>query len=567
MSGNWPGCLNETSLLRLLCRWRAKLSRQRDSVQRLSACVRDGVDPVRAIPDTVAGLLPSRRTWLRMGRPERLRQGEVRALEVAIFRSALRDLARPPREWPLWVRNFKSLVEDVGRLRMSERVCFHPPRLHLIPKGKGSARRCLASFDHVPDRLLLSCAAGYLRSLFDGLMDDCSFAFRKDGAYSYRTAIDEVVRYRRRFAGRRIYVAECDIQSFFDVIDHRVVETAYDGFVQQLEPSRRPDPELRRILRGYLDAFTSRGNLAVSEDPRVVPLRHLVKPLEETDVGRFHPGQRLADLPLGIPQGGALSPLIANLVLHSADRAVRSSGDADLLYIRFCDDIIIMHPDKEKCREALQRYMDALELLKLPIHRLHRRVVYGPDYFEAKSKGPFAWMADDGRLKSAIPWVSFLGVEIRHDGVVRVREASIKKHELRLQKELARYRGAVGRKGCNLKDDSEAARLAILRAFEARVVAMGVGYSTMRRPDIGRFCWAAAFPAVTREGPAGAQMRYLDSLRGHRVASMKKFLGFGPGPLPTRRKGFYGRPYSYYGLLEGVEKYVSYPFGFAYGEW
>ena len=568
MSKTWSEYLNEDALLRLLCRWRAKLSLNRHSVQCLSARLCDGADSVQVLPDALVGLLPTRRHWMRMGQAERRRQGEERALEMTIFRSALRDLARPLREWPSWVWNFKGVLAEVERLRQSAHVHFQQPRLHLIPKGREKERRCLASFTHTPDRLLLSRAACYLRDVFDELMCDCSFAFRKDGAYSYKSAIDEVVRYRRRFVGKRLYVAECDIQSFFDVISHSVVEAAYDGFVQQLEASRRPDPELRRILTAYLDVFTSRGNLAASDDPKVVPFRHLVKSLEKTGLADFYPGQKIDDLPVGIPQGGALSPLIANLVLHSADRAVRSADDSDLLYIRFCDDIIIMHPSKAKCREALQRYMDALELLKLPIHPLRRRVVYGSKYFEDKSKGPFAWTEDDGSLKSAIPWVSFLGVNIRYDGAVCVRRPSVEKHEERLKKELARFRRAVGRSGINLKDDSEAGRLAILRAFEARLVAMGVGYSTMRRPEIGRRCWAAAFPAVTRDGPAGSQLRHLDSVRGHLVASMKKFLGFKPGPLPACAGGYYGRPYSYYGLLEAVERHTSYPLDIsAYGEW
>ncbi|MBK8362805.1 MAG: hypothetical protein IPL24_03750 [Bacteroidetes bacterium] len=55
---------------------------------------------------------------------------------------------------------------------------------------------------------------------------------------------------------------------------------------------------------------------------------------------------------MGIPQGGALSGLIANLVLDFADRKMQSLNDSKLLYVRFCDDMIIIHPSKKKAIEA-----------------------------------------------------------------------------------------------------------------------------------------------------------------------------------------------------------------------
>lgn len=546
------------------------MAAKRHPIQKLSdrLLVQDGAKNTQS-EDLIRKCLPARRKWVRLGSPERQRIGESRIVETTIYRSALRVLNDPNGERAEWTLNWASLLRDVETLRSAEQVVFHPPTLHLKPKGKGVKwRRCLASFDYPADKLLLSRAATYLRDVFDPLMDDGSYAFRKDASYSYKTAIDDLVRYRRQHTDEKLYVAECDIQSFFDVINHQVVLEAYDGFVQQLEDANRPDPQLRKIVEGYLYCFTSRGNLAASEDPKVVPFRHLVKPLEDTGVHRFYPGRDLTDVPLGIPQGGSLSPLIANIVLHSADRAVRSLDDPDLLYMRFCDDIIIVHTNRKKCTEAITHYMQALEMLKLPAHPLKKRFTYGPDYFEMKSKGPFIWANPSERLKSAVPWVAFLGVHVRYDGAVRVRPASIEKHEDKLRNELRRYKNAVGSTGMNLKDSSVESRMSLLRAFEARIVAMGTGYSTMRSPKIGCRCWASAFPAVTADDPAVLQLRHLDRVRGHIVSAMKKTLGFKPGALPSGRTAYYGRPYSYYGILVNVERHNSYPIGIScYSEW
>jgi hypothetical protein len=569
MAKPWTEYLKSDDLLRMMCRWRARMAAKRHPVQVLSDRLLVP-EPERDNPveDRIRECLPSRRKWIRLGSSERRRVGESRMVETAIYRSALRVLNDSLGEKPGWTVKWANLLREVETLRQEERIAFHAPTLHLKSKGKGEKwRRCLASFEHPADRLLISRAATYLRDVFDPLMDDGSYAFRKNASYSYKTAVDDLVRYRRQHANEKLYVAECDIQSFFDVIHHQVVLEAYDGFVQQLEENERPDPQVRKIVEGYLDCFTSRGNLSVSDDPKVVPFRHLVKPLDATGVQRFYPRQCLSEIPLGIPQGGALSPLMANIVLHSADRAVRSLEDPDLLYIRFCDDIIIVHTDRQKCNDALIRYMKALEMLRLPVHPLRKR--FSPvEYFKLKSKGPFVWANPTVRLKTAIPVVSFLGVHVRHDGAVCVRPSSVEKHEETLKRELRRFKDAVGPSGRNLKDSSEGSRMSVLKAFEARIVAMGTGYSTMKRPDVGRRCWAAAFPAVTADDPAAQQLRRLDSTRGHIVAAMKKALGFKPGPLPSEQRAFYGRPYSYYGILSNVERHHSYPEGIShYGEW
>lgn len=573
----WPEYLTQDAVLRLLCKWRARLARKRAPLQRLWMVV-DGLDDptgknpaahiiadlandVTVVENGIGVFLPPRRKWVRPGGKERKRLGEDKVLETSIFRTAKRDLEKEfcDGEQPIWIDNLKQLQRNVDSLRNSPVVKFHEPTIHLIPKGTGNARRCLASFDIVPERVLLSQAALYLRDVFDPLLSADCFSFRRDGAFSYRSALDDLIRYRMAHSGKRLYVAECDIQSFFDVIDQRIVLEAYDRCVGRLSESERPPEQLRNILVGYLSAFTSRGNLAASTDPKIIEYRHLVKPLEETDVYDFYPGEARNGLRLGIPQGGALSPLIANLVLDAADQAVRDVDDPELLYIRFCDDIIIVHPDKDKCRAALERYMGALKALRLPAHPVREDVVFGRDYYEEKSKGPFPWCEIDAGTNKGIPWVAFLGVHIHYDGQVRVRKDSLDRHGKKLRGELKRYKEAVGKNGVNLKDTSTAAKESLLRSFEARIVAMGTGYSTMRLTDIGKQCWMAAFPFLTADGPARGQMRHLDCVRGHQVAALRKQLGLAPGRRETGPKGFYGRPYSYFGALMDVERHHSFP--------
>ena len=565
---NWEDFISEKQLLRQLCRWRARLAQKRHPVQRLMALTKDGYcESILPRNKSIQSLLPSRRQWIRIGYHNRQSIPESKLLETTIFRSALKTM-KARGEPPEWLKLFQVLATKIKQCATLDTITLTPPTLHLIPKGNGEAFRCLASFDAPFERLLLSQAAKYLRNIFDPLMSNCSFAFRKENTRNYKMAIEKLIEYRKVHEDNVLYVAECDIQSFFDVINHDIVGQAYDAFVQQLDEAKRPEPILRKILTAYLDCFTSRGNLNASTDEKIKCLRNRVKSLETTGVGECYPSQDLAEIPLGIPQGGALSPLIANIVLDSADRAVCSTNDPELLYLRFCDDIIIVHPNKQKCKAALDRYVEALTMMKLPIHPLEKRVTHGAEYFKKKSKGPFVW-ANPGTRKTAIPWVAFLGVHVRYDGVVRVRKESIEKHKQTLAKELRRYKDAVGKNGEKLRDGSEMARKVLFHSFEAHLVSIGVGYSSIQSPNIGQNCWVAAFPSVTRDPPGLRQFKSLDQTRGALVSSLRKMLGFKPGePLPSNSRGFYGRPYSYYGTLLDIERRTSYPpVPTAYSEW
>ncbi len=551
--------------------------RKRAPSQKLWAAV-DGMErpeeiyPKRKAENNIneSTCLPSHRHWMRLGQKERKRLGEEKVTETAIFRTAMRDLSAHDdnAQKPDWIANFKELLDEIEMLRNANPMRLCEPTIHLIPKEEGKERRCLASFDRTADRFLLSKAALYLRDIVDPLLSNDCFAFRRDGSFCYRSAIQDVIRYRLAHEGKPLYVAECDIQSFFDVINHDIVLESYDAFVSRLEESERPPDELRRILCAYLDAWTSRGNLMASKDQNIVEYRHLVKPLEKTGVFDFYDEEDKMSLRLGVPQGGALSPLIANIVLDEADRAVRDSDDLNLLYCRYCDDIIIVHTDRGKCESALERYLDVMRRLKLPVHQVCQDFSFGSNYYDIKSKGPFEWRPCEVGTSCAAPWVSFLGVQIRYDGMVRVRQSSLKKHAKKLRKEAKRYKEAIGVGGAKLKDTSDESKEALLKSFEARLVAMGTGYSEMRKPDIGNQCWMAAFPFLTPEGPAAGQLKHLDSARGHQVAALKKHLGFQPGALPVGRKEFHGRPYSYYGALIDVERHGSHPGDMdAYSKW
>ena len=521
---------------------RPEFGREAD-VQRLSVRGGDNVDHLK-----VSDCVPGRRYWPHPRREVRAASNCDKAQENALIAKMIRD------------------IEDDG-CSASEEISFKRPRLHLLEKGRNSFR-CLATYENLADRIIIGRLTTYLRDVFDSQMRANSYAFRKDGSIKHLTAIRELRDFRLRYLGKKLYVAECDIQKFFDVIHHDVAMDAFEAFAVANESEI--EPWMRRAVHAYLESYSSFRNLEedvdVSDEQKNLvgfnssaKLRKAIKKI----YGNISP----RSLPLGIPQGGALSPLLINLVLHRADEAVLSGGDNELFYARYCDDMVIVHPDAKKCKAAFDRYLMMMESLRLPVHPVTRGLRYGKEFFEGKSKGPYAWTdCRYGALRSS-PWVSFLGEQIRFDGEVRVRRESVEKHKLKLQKEKGLLQRAIGKSGVFLKrtltmDD-------VFNRFCSRLISIGVGYSPWEcMGNSSDRCWMAAFPGITNSHWTHLQMKQLDRSRDQVICAIKH--GYLSSKDEGGRKFFSGRPFSYMGFLEREERFNKYGFmgGVpAYGEW
>ena len=442
--------------------------------------VRDGEERGRMRRLDVSGLLPPRREWNRYRAGVRARVGK----DPAVVRrwAILRAVNRLRRDGTLadfrWGQKLLVFVEEVQRRVTSENLAFVPPRPIKIVKGRKNGQpeyREVASFDSVSDRVILSRLTAYVRDRLEGVLTRSCYSFRRDGRITYQTALEDLKRYRAKFSVGSLFVGECDIQKFFDNISHEVVRARW-------EASGLFDPAARNVLDAYLKAY------AASEE------------------GGRH----------GIPQGGSLSTVLANLVLAVADAAVAKVDDGQLFYARFCDDVVFVHPKEEVCRRAMAAYENALKELDLPMHPV-RSFVYRPldgtptDFYELKSKGPFRWFAAAPGEGNRAPWLSFLGSQIRFDGETRIRKESIERHIRALGRVTAEVVKAIkkGEKGeVDVSNPGEAVKW--FCRFRNRLIAKGVGHVKARERGI---CWAGAFPAMTFCADAKRQMRRLDRVR------------------------------------------------------
>ena len=476
----------------------------------------------------VDGTLPARKAWCRDGVHERKGAAPAMVRQRAIWRTVNRLRKNGGLSGCRWGLALLNLVENVRSRIASTDLMFEKPRMIDIAKGYKSGKpeyRRVASFDNLSDRIILSRMTAYVRDRLEETLSLHCYSFRRDSSITHQTAVEHLQLYRARFAEASLFVGECDIKKFFDNISHEVVRERWTemGF----------NPAAMRVLESYLHVYSA--NDAVR--PECAPC-----PVEVQESAPL-----VEDLPRrGLPQGGSLSTVLANMVLSVADEAVAKVDDGRLFYSRFCDDVVFVHPDELGCRRAMAAYADALLKLDLPMHPVEP-FVYKPiggvltSYYKIKSKGPFRWRQAMAGEVDVAPWLSFLGSQIRFDGETRIRRESIEKHIRALGRETARVvREIESGNICKGLGERRFCR------FRNRLIAKGVGYVTAKVEDC-RMCWAGAFPNVTACSDTKMQMRRLDRVREGMLTKVWRML---PERLRLGNHRYKGRPFSYFGFLE-----------------
>ena len=198
----------------------------------------------------------------------------------------------------------KDLLGNVSRL--VERLKRGTYRARLvgrswIPKS-GGGRRPLG-LPVVEDKLLQRCVARILEAIFEPMFLRCSYAYRQG-----RNALDAVKDLTRELQfGRYGYIVEIDIEGYFEHIDH--------SWMLRMLKLRIDDRPFLRLIDKWLKAGV------LEEDGKVI-----------------HPLT-------GCPQGGVISPILANIYLHYAldlwfERKVRPCCRGRAYMIRFADDVV-----------------------------------------------------------------------------------------------------------------------------------------------------------------------------------------------------------------------------------
>lgn len=558
---------SEKNIVEVLCKIRVRRSKARHDalffkrVSDLAAAPRE--------PDGFEALFPPRKTWHKFRPSKRVGIASDDLILESLRRAVSRGLQAATA--PSWVPGLKALVQKIRERALApEGHLFSAPRIIPKQKSPGSDEyRPVATFVDIEDKVADSLVAKYLRETLDAAFEPCSVAFRppRHGAppLDREYAMAEITNYRAARLGHELAVAECDIRGFFDCVSHEIARASLDRVMEILKvrmPGVAVDARALRAFENYLSCYTF-PSVVSADEPELKKRESNRKayykwPAKgENSLEQFY-GTEAAKQRIGVPQGGALSCLISNLLLDLADKevvlAAQQTG-VPVLYFRYCDDMVIVAETLEACRMCFRAYTNALSYLRLPYHAPDDWLFYGPDFFEkSKTKAPYVWHGRKWFRHS--PWIQFLGYQVRYDGLLRVRKKSLIKHREKMDELFDDLR-----RGAH-EEKSRVNRDRLLFRMHQKLIAISVGRVVLpeknapagNQPGPLPKCWASGFRTLHKQPFVEHPLRSFDRYRAHLKQKLGRYTRGLDLPDKTSARehrentskfGFAGAPFSY----------------------
>lgn len=273
----------------------------------------------------------------------------------------------------------QNLSQISGELR-SRSYDFNKLRPHAINKP-GSPDKRLLQIAAVRDRVVMKAIANFVSPAFEKFNLPCSFAYVKGGG------VDAAVRRIHELIdqGYRTYL-EADIINFFGRVNKELLWQRFSRHVRH--------KSLLPLIRQCFDLELGDIENLKTEDQKL-----------------------FLGADSGIPQGGCLSPMLANFYLYDFDRKMLDSG---FNLVRYADDFVIMCESQDRAEQAYTLCNRTLQELQLEIHTL------------GSNKTRIAKFSKDG--------LGFLGLHLQGKQVIPAKK-SRQRFELKIRETLKPHTG------------------------------------------------------------------------------------------------------------------------------
>jgi group II intron reverse transcriptase/maturase len=225
-----------------------------------------------------------------------------------------------------------------------------PVRRVAIPKPGGGEREL--GIPTVLDRFIQQSLLQVLQPSFDPTFSDASYGFRPG-----RSAHDAVCRAQAYVQEGRSFVVDIDLEKFFDRVNHDILM----GRLTR----RIADGRVLRLIRRYLNAGVLANGVVIERDE-------------------------------GTPQGGPLSPLLANVLLDEVDKELERRGHA---FIRYADDLNVYVRTQRSGERVMTSLRKLFGKLKLRVNETKSKVRRATT---SKFLGFSFWIAAGGIIRRRV---------------------------------------------------------------------------------------------------------------------------------------------------------------------